>query len=1043
MGLRKLADKVQQSESDNENKRQSRRTSSRILSRIADKRAAKRQRILSDSESESGSNESSEVEQEFESDESDEDAFVVSDNEIEMDTSEAGSDADPLPVSESEDKNPVHAITLDLIQGNVDFVSLAAMMDNVPTRKLLGPDPRNKDRSLIHTACATRRADVLAHLLSLAKRAIPPSLVSIRELLEACDSDKSSCGGCTPIHVAAAMDSLECLKTLKVSIDKCRKQESRIAKKGSIPIKPATSKPLKRLRIEDSDEEEAVEMVSSDGADSDDDTEDWDTDLILAQDNEGFHPVSRAIAAKASISVVQFLLEWMKEAGCEFSELFKATDNVQSSSSAKLGQEEQNDSIDRGILFVAARMGRGDVFTACENVFGRSEMFQAMSQRTASGATILHYACAAAFIYATPATFDCVTYIVQYYQTCNMAMLVSSRDNVQKKASKPIQYDGLPKFSKVAALYAVGAGVPWDVGDESKLGEELVEIDYGIPKALFELDAASSEESADVIQTEEAEIDAMKAHQVKSATMLHFAALNNLEDVVTFLLEQGLPAKVKDKLELTPLIYAHMSESYDKVSDGCLLALLESDPSQLGDLLKLSDHTGKHAKLVKNLIKSLATKPRAYKFVNDFLRSLKKGTGRYEIIEWFSAFPALLDFKNKKTIFRRAIRDLIKTSVSLVAEEGAEFLSAYLNMDFDSLSGPCSVTATFESSVGSGPGVTREFWDNLSKDIIKPGYGVFAPFSTEMPSQPSDPNNGTDSKLPEHAGSSLFFARDDAECHLGKLFQDSLSLTRFAGEVCAIAILNDQVLPGLEILNPHVLRIVTQDKIEFSWKDFETLDQELYKGWDWLLENGAENVAATFNINEDVGGGKVVTRAFRGYDPNSDVTDENKAEFVRLSAKHWIKKYRYKIVNFREGFTSIIPRRILRVLKPTDLELILCGMPVINIDEWRKATEYSYWTNVSTQQQQELIDWFWSIVKNDMSEADRVLLLKFSTGQSRMAGSAGWKFNITLVNASGSKLPTSSTCFNQLKLPKYVSRDQLREKLLMAVRHGATGFEFC
>ncbi|KAJ3236348.1 hypothetical protein HDU81_010839 [Chytriomyces hyalinus] len=1043
MGLRKLADKVQQSESDNENKKQSRRTSSRILSRIADKRAAKRQRILSNSDSESGSNESSEIEQESESEESDEDAFVVSDNEIEMDTSDAGSDGEPLPVSETEDKSPIHAITLDMMHGSLDFVSLVAKMEKVPPRKLFGPDPRNKDRSLIHTACATRRSDVLAHLLSLAKRATPPSLVSIRELLEATDSDKSPCGGCNPIHVAAAMDSVECLKIMKVSIDEFRRQESRSAKKSSIPNQPVTYKPLKRLRIEDSDEEEEVEKVLSDGGDSDDDTEDWDTDLLLAQDNEGFQPVARAIAAKASISVVQFLLEWMKEAGCEFSELFKAPDTALSKSRAGIDQEEAIDLTDCGILFVAARMGRGDVFTACENVFGRSEMFQAISQRTASGAT--------------------------YVFSCSR-MFVSSRDNVQKKTSKPIQYDGLPKFSKVAALYAVGAGVPWDMGDESKLGEELVEVDYSIPKAFFELDPASPDESADAVQNEDAEIDAMNAHQVKSktlaqiikclveagtsiyasedgasgATMLHFAALNNLEDVVTYLLEQGLPAKVKDKLELTPLIYAHMSESYDKVSDGCLLALLESDPSQLGDLLKLSDHARKHAKLVKNLIKSLATKPRAYKFVNDFLRSLKKGTtARYEIIEWFSAFPALLDFKNKKTIFHRAIRDLIKTSVSLVAKEGAEFCSAYEEIDLDMLSGPCSVTATFESSVGSGPGVTREFWDNLSKDMVKPHYGVFAPFSTEMPSQSSDSGNATDSKVSGNSGSSLFFARDDTECRIGAFSMDSLSLTRFAGEVCALAILNDQVLPGLEILNPHVLRIVTQDKIEFSWKDFETLDQELYKGWDWLLENGAENVATTFNINEDVGGGKVVTKSFRGYDPNSDVTDENKAEFVRLSAKHWIKKYRYKIVNFREGFTSIIPRRILRVLKPTDLELILCGMPVINIDEWRKSTEYSYWTNVSTQQQQELIDWFWSIVKTDMSEADRVLLLKFSTGQSRMAGSVGWKYNITLVNASGSKLPTSSTCFNQLKLPKYVSRDQLREKLLMAVRHGATGFEFC
>jgi E3 ubiquitin-protein ligase HACE1 len=39
-------------------------------------------------------------------------------------------------------------------------------------------------------------------------------------------------------------------------------------------------------------------------------------------------------------------------------------------------------------------------------------------------------------------------------------------------------------------------------------------------------------------------------------------------------------------------------------------------------------------------------------------------------------------------------------------------------------------------------------------------------------------------------------------------------------------------------------------------------------------------------------------------------------------------------------------------------------------------------------------------------------------------------------------LPMAATCFNMLKLPPYKSKSQLREKLLVALRHGAKGFAF-
>ena len=40
------------------------------------------------------------------------------------------------------------------------------------------------------------------------------------------------------------------------------------------------------------------------------------------------------------------------------------------------------------------------------------------------------------------------------------------------------------------------------------------------------------------------------------------------------------------------------------------------------------------------------------------------------------------------------------------------------------------------------------------------------------------------------------------------------------------------------------------------------------------------------------------------------------------------------------------------------------------------------------------------------------------------------------------QIPMASTCFNMLKLTSYSSEKHLKDKLLIAIRHGAEGFSF-
>lgn len=91
----------------------------------------------------------------------------------------------------------------------------------------------------------------------------------------------------------------------------------------------------------------------------------------------------------------------------------------------------------------------------------------------------------------------------------------------------------------------------------------------------------------------------------------------------------------------------------------------------------------------------------------------------------------------------------------------------------------------------------------------------------------------------------------------------------------------------------------------------------------------------------------------------------------------------------------------------------------------------------------------WEILE-DFGKEDRACFIQFVTGTSKVP-IEGFK---ALIGANGPqkfqvhksfdplKLPTSHTCFNQLDLPEYSSKEVLKQKLLLAIQEGKEGFGF-
>lgn len=52
------------------------------------------------------------------------------------------------------------------------------------------------------------------------------------------------------------------------------------------------------------------------------------------------------------------------------------------------------------------------------------------------------------------------------------------------------------------------------------------------------------------------------------------------------------------------------------------------------------------------------------------------------------------------------------------------------------------------------------------------------------------------------------------------------------------------------------------------------------------------------------------------------------------------------------------------------------------------------------------------------------------------------KFQIHKAYGPPTRIPQAHTCFNQLDLNEYETKEQLRERLLLAIREGSEGFGF-
>ncbi|XP_041872672.1 E3 ubiquitin-protein ligase HACE1 isoform X5 [Corvus kubaryi] len=325
------------------------------------------------------------------------------------------------------------------------------------------------------------------------------------------------------------------------------------------------------------------------------------------------------------------------------------------------------------------------------------------------------------------------------------------------------------------------------------------------------------------------------------------------------------------------------------------------------------------------------------------------------------------------------------------------------------------IAVRFHGEEGMGQGVVREWFDILSNEIVNPDYALFTQSADGTTFQP----NSNSSVNPDH-----------------------LNYFRFAGQILGLA-LNHRQLVNIYFTRSFYKHILG---IPVNYQDVASIDPEYAKNLQWILDNDISDLGLelTFSVETDVFGAMEEVPLKPG-GASILVTQENKAEYVQLVTElRMTRAIQPQINAFLQGFHMFIPPSLIQLFDEYELELLLSGMPEIDVNDWLKNTEYTS----GYERGDQVIQWFWEVVE-ELTQEERVLLLQFVTGSSRvphggfahiMGGSGLQNFTIAAVPYTANLLPTSSTCINMLKLPEYPSKEILKDRLLVALHCGSYGY---
>ena len=175
---------------------------------------------------------------------------------------------------------------------------------------------------------------------------------------------------------------------------------------------------------------------------------------------------------------------------------------------------------------------------------------------------------------------------------------------------------------------------------------------------------------------------------------------------------------------------------------------------------------------------------------------------------------------------------------------------------------------------------------------------------------------------------------------------------------------------------------------------------------------------------------------------------QQRQEYAAMAYKARMNESRYQLRALHKGFSAVVPEALTALFPWQDFQQRLCGRAEVDLDLLRRHTEYS----AGVDSKAPYISWFWEVL-NEFDHEDRRKFIKFTWAQERLPSSDAdfsrgghqvrmlIKPAVLLPNQNvDSRFPRADTCFFNLELPAYTSKEVMR-RMLNTIIHLASAMD--
>jgi E3 ubiquitin-protein ligase HUWE1 len=372
-------------------------------------------------------------------------------------------------------------------------------------------------------------------------------------------------------------------------------------------------------------------------------------------------------------------------------------------------------------------------------------------------------------------------------------------------------------------------------------------------------------------------------------------------------------------------------------------------------------------------------------------------------------FPMLIPFEQRVNAFRNRVRSLLNNNnLSIKVDRKRILEDTFFNIGMSPPSkilGKIRVSYANEKGCDAG-GVLRSWFTDVIKEAFNPDYLLFQATSNGLSYQA---NYESSVNPNEH-----------------------LKYFKMIGRIIARAVIEGVAVPAH--FTQGILKCILGHSL--TLKDLEAVDENLFNSLTFLRDNDAEECYLTFERTVKGLGYNYSIKLKKDGD-KIDVTNENKEEYIQLMINNILyQQTKAQIDALVTGFHDIIPKEELRSFNSRELNLIICGLPQISIDDLEANTNIMAPYSRSSPTIKALFN-----VLRRWDNEHRSLFLFFVTSSSNVPvggfGMMEHKFTIQRLN-DARRLPVAHTCFNVIELPDYKDEKLLEEKLLFAIKNTGT-----